>query len=660
MSQTLPNAPMPAEMELIYDLFRKLLTKPAEFPISFSLDGTLISGLPLHGMVKRRRIDTNIDEITFESIIKDAGIRVLIEMTLYKDYPVLEWVVWLKNEGDQPTPLIENLKAMDMDLEGTDPVLHHFKGDFYDISGFEPFKVPLDPGVKKELAPVGGRACDHEFPYYRIAFKDHGYTLAVGWPCQWASSFEGKDGGVHIEVGQQTVSLKLNPGEKIRTPRVTLLGWQRGNERAINLWRRWFLAHILPRHDGQPLKPYIVGHGADEHEEFTGATERNQIEWIEKFNRLQIPFDVWWIDAGWYPCMSSDGERRWWETGTWKPDPERFPKGFKPISDKLHGQDGQLLIWFEPERVRPGTELDQEHPELLLSSDVDDNKLLNLGDSKARTWVTGRILDTIKDGGIDVYRQDHNFPPLSRWQANDAEDRKGMNENLYVQGYLDFWDELLFENPSLWIDSCSAGGRRNDLETMRRSVPLHYTDYGYGDHAVKLAFQRTMHEWIPYFKEFTLSWDKHKPTRWNEEEDSFGFHCGMAPMLFPTFDIKRDDYDFELIRKMIGVWKQIADLVLYGDYYALTPFHKSASQWVAKQFDSPSEGRGYVQAIRLQECEESSLTVRLHAIDLSSEYELVNPETGETLEVSGKNLADKGLTVSLEKRQGQIWIYRRM
>ena len=42
---------------------------------------------------------------------------------------------------------------------------------------------------------------------------------------------------------------------------------------------------------------------------------------------------------------------------------------------------------------------------------------------------------------------------------------------------------------------------------MRRSVPLHYTDYGYGDHPVKLAFHHTLYEWIPYFKECTLSWD---------------------------------------------------------------------------------------------------------------------------------------------------------
>jgi alpha-galactosidase len=169
-----------------------------------------------------------------------------------------------------------------------------------------------------------------------------------------------------------------------------------------------------------------------------------------------------------------------------------------------------------------------------------------------------------------------------------------------------------------------------------------------------------MFEWIPYFKEFTLSWDMGERERWNKEEDSFGFHCGMAPMIFPTFDIKRDDYDYECIRKMLGVWKRVADLILFGDFYALTPFHKDAKQWVARQFDRQNEGYGFVQAIRLQECDQPSLTVKVKAIDAAAEYTLENPETGETMEVSGKRLAEQGLTIAVDKRQGQIWIYRKL
>ena len=331
----------------------------------------------------------------------------------------------------------------------------------------------------------------------------------------------------------------------------------------------------------------------------------------------------------------------------------------KAISDRLAEAGAKLLVWFEPERVRPGTGLDKEHPEWLLQCKDSDDKLLNLALPACRRWLTDHVCKLIEDNGIGIYRQDHNFPALPRWRENDAEDRQGMNENLYVQGYLQYWDDLLARNPGLWIDSCSSGGRRNDLETMRRSVPLHYTDYGYGNHPVKLAFHRTMFEWIPYFKECTLSWDVNGEDRYDGRVDSFSFHCAMVPMIFPTIDIKREDYDFAAFRKMIGVWRKVVDMVLHGDYYRHTPFHLDARKWVALQFDCPKKSCGLLQGIRLQDCEEETLTIQPDAIDAEELYSFENPETGERKEIAGADLVRDGFTFQLPKRSGAIWVYRK-
>ena len=46
-----------------------------------------------------------------------------------------------------------------------------------------------------------------------------------------------------------------------------------------------------------------------------------------------------------------------------------------------------------------------------------------------------------------------------------------------MTGYLAFWDELRRRHPGLLIDTCASGGRRNDLETLRRAIPLWRADY---------------------------------------------------------------------------------------------------------------------------------------------------------------------------------------
>jgi hypothetical protein len=80
--------------------------------------------------------------------------------------------------------------------------------------------------------------------------------------------------------------------------------------------------------------------------------------------------------------------------------------------------------------------------------------------------------------GLDWYREDMNGGgPCPAWRKNDAPDRQGITENLYVQGHLAFWDELRRRHPRLRIDSCASRGRRNDLETMRRAVPLLRSDF---------------------------------------------------------------------------------------------------------------------------------------------------------------------------------------
>ena len=91
--------------------------------------------------------------------------------------------------------------------------------------------------------------------------------------------------------------------------------------------------------------------------------------------------------------------------------------------------------------------------------------------------ITDRIDRIIKENGIDLYRQDFNMDPLPLWQSGDAPNQRGMTENGHVAGYMAFWDELQRRNPNMLIDSCASGGRRNDMESVRRSIPLLRSDY---------------------------------------------------------------------------------------------------------------------------------------------------------------------------------------
>ena len=174
-------------------------------------------------------------------------------------------------------------------------------------------------------------------------------------------------------------------------------------------------------------------------------------------------FDYWWTDAGWYAT-----DKDWYNgVGTWEPDPKRYPKGLKEVTDHAHRLGMKYVVWFEPERVAPGTWLDRNRPQWLLGRDG-GMKLLNLGNEEARRWLTDHIHKLLVEQGIDLYRQDFNIEPLSLWRGGDAPGRAGMTEMKYLMGYLAYWDELHRRHPGMLIDTCASGGRRLDLETLRR------------------------------------------------------------------------------------------------------------------------------------------------------------------------------------------------
>lgn len=312
----------PEDMSKHRALVSTFFSTPNHVPVSFVYNNKVITGIPADWdpETHERRIDANIVEFVYKGIDRKTGLSIRVECTQYDDYPVMEWVAWFTNEGVKPTPILRDIRVMDGIIVGSSAVLYHCNGDFYSADGYKVTETPIKAGEALSFAPNGGRPCDGAFPYYRILFDGWGLSIAIGWPAQWSARFEGRKEGVYIQAGQELTHLRLLPGETLRTPRITLLTWTGDITRGVNLWRRWYRAHVLPRTNGQPIKPLLACAATDEGEEFTAATEENQIRYIDKFINTGIKPDVWWIDAGWYPCYNQSHERKWPITGSWEPD----------------------------------------------------------------------------------------------------------------------------------------------------------------------------------------------------------------------------------------------------------------------------------------------------------------------------------------------------
>jgi alpha-galactosidase len=356
------------------------------------------------------------------------------------------------------------------------------------------------------------------------------------------------------------------------------------------------------------------------------------------------------MDAGWYPCKDD-----WTQVGTWEPDSLRFPRGLRAVADHAHASGLKLVVWFEPERVTPGTWLYDQHPEWLLGKES-GTKLLNLGNPQARHWLTDQVDKLLTEQGIDLYRQDFNIDPLGYWRANDPPDRQGLTELHHVEGYLAYWDELRRRHPDLLIDSCASGGRRNDLETLRRAVPLLRSDYQsfQGDPAYAVGNQGHTYGlalWLPYFGQGVY---------YNPRQLVYNARSHFCPGFGFCCDVRKPGADWGQIRAVAEEWRQVAPL-FFGDYYPLTPYRLDADTWMAWQFDRPDRGDGMIQVFRRGGSAYESARFPLRGLAPEANY-LVQAidEPGKSTACSGRELTEQGLRIVISNApSATILLYRR-
>ena len=639
-------------------------------PISYVYDGKYCVGMPQNSSVARRFVDANIIETVMTGTLDDS-LQIKAECLTYRDYPVVEWTVYFAGIGCEKTKILSDVSAINTTFMGEKPVLLYNSGDFCSPDSYTASRLEFAKDVTFSQKPNGGRPSDGAFPYQRLMFENFGVNISIGWPGQWWCEYGGEDGSVAVKAGQETVSTYIAPGEVFRTPRMTIMVFEGDETRGANLWRRWFNAHVTPRQKGQMLKPRSVVCENNGGIEFQEAAEDNQLSSIAYAKENLPGVKMWWIDAGWYPCKNADGKKEWPLTGDWIPDPDRFPNGFAPVGKACKDAGMDFLVWFEPERVHKDSKMRKEHPEWMLAKKSEDNwsYLLNLANPECHKWLCETISKLIIESGINCYRQDFNFEPLKYWRENEEEDRKGMLENLYIQGYLAYWDYLLMNVPDLWIDSCSSGGRRNDMETMRRSVPLHPTDYGYGYHHINQAFRHTLHSWIPYTRSWTGSWDKDNEYYRHDDYympdapslDNFKLVNGFGSLSFiaGVGELKALSDKLPYVRKMHGIWEKFSEIQLCGDFYALTENHRDNAKWTVFQFDCPETGEGAFQALRNNQAKDESMTVMPHGFCDGAKYVFENEETGETFEICGCEINKAGITFRQPLRSGAIWFYRK-
>lgn len=638
-------------------LFESIMKSPANLPVTYTF-------------AEKKHIGFSEDFILTSSSVNSDGnkkhgiitgrlneLDVSIKLTLYSDYNGIDWSVKFENNGECISPVLSDLCCADITFSGEHPILDGIYGDGgVDESGaYAPYSFDLSENSSPvHMEPTTGRGTYNYFPYFHLLFGNRGVFLAVGWPIMWKTDVIPQKDGARFVAGQANIATTIEPGETVCSPSITLLFHEgRDTDAAANHWRHWFMDCVERKPGDHDFAPQISGGTSWLYNEMKDATDDNQIDAMKQYIDRKIPISYWWMDAGWYFRTGHEALTTWLHTGTWMVDTNRFPSEFAAISDYGSQHGVKTLLWFEPEMVRlDWKDHDEENgiPYKYMLVDY----LCDFGNPEFSDWVFNRFTSILDKGKISLYRQDYGVNPADAFHHTDKPGRVGIRENLYAQGYYAFWDRLIERYPDMMIDSCAAGGGRNDIESMRRAVPLHKTDHDYSNQDDKQSMHQSLFAWLPYFGSCSTG-----PSDCRRI-DEYTMMSNFAPWIALTCNVYSDALDWNCIYRNTMLWQDIKEY-FRADYYPLTPWSRGNTSWRGWEFYDPETGSGFFQLFRPENADEFSRSVRLKALEPFSKYELWNRTDNSRLIISGESLLHEGISIIMDKpRSAVLYTFKRL
>ncbi len=566
---------------------------------------------------------------------EEKGLEVKVETTIFEENAICQWAVYIKNTGAGNSGVISDFYALDYGFETGDAELYYSMGSNTAASDFSLIRKNLT-SFERHFSGVDGKPTEKYLPYFNISGENYGMLLGIGWTGQWDATISESRGVTNITARQENLAAYLLPNEEIRSPLVSVSFYNNDNPlKGFNLFRNWIMNCVYPENVTQ--NHYTVMEIAGP---MSTRTSDEIIGILDSFDAAVFnETDAFWMDAGWYSYNEG-----WYDgVGNWTVDTSRYDNGIIELSSYAKEKGLGHVLWYEPERVYRDTvfyNVASEHEQWLIDIG-DDNYMWNLADEDAFDFYCEYLLNSMRENGVTIYRQDFNFPALDYWKTADEQyydGRTGIAENHYVTNLYRFLDHLAENIDGLIIDNCASGGKRLDLEMTYRSIPFWRSDYNCSVHTdlfdATQAHTYGLSFWLPI-----------SGTALNMTSE-YSSRSAILPLMLmdfyahqvPTFNFFHEQRD-----------------LMTGNYYPLDFGSFDNDEMHAMQYSAEDGLSGTAFVYKRAKVKDTEYNVVLNGLVNTATYEVYdfdNPEKIYTL--TGEELMSDGFTLDLPEGEKAV------
>jgi len=570
----------------------------------------------------------------------ESGFQATLCVTVHENPAACELRWEFASAPDKPSGLISAVRSIDFSTPARDGQVSLFSssggltGNFSGTSERTGFQTQTAPLGKKTLASTGGRSSNGNLPFFMLSGMSGGLNLACGvaWSGQWKcdAAYDGVRKEARIVAGIDPCEFRIPAGERIAMPGALLVPFTGDTNDGTNALRSVLRAHFAAHLDGHPTLPPV---SFNSWFVFTNNVNGQMLCDLADA-AADLGLDYFCLDSGWFDGDFPEG------VGNWTISATKFPNGLRAVADHVHQAGMKFGLWFEPERVANGTRWQHEHPEWLLGKN-----LLNLCEPGVRTLILDMMSGIINDVGVDWIRFDFNIDPLDSWLKSEGPEQHGLCQLRYISGLYALLDELMRRHPTLFIEQCAGGGRRIDLETIRRGH-----SFWKSDETVDLPILRFHETGANCF--LPGGFLNTNYCRFRSQSDILALFGG--PLGFGLDFRALEPQQKDAVRLAIAAYKQTRRFI-NEDYYPLFDQSTSQGDWIGWQFMDPSTREGFLLVYRPAASPYGNATVSLRGLASGGAYVLKNLISGEERTLNaGTGVSE--CTFGLEKDAAQVWL----
>lgn len=440
-----------------------------------------------------------------------------------------------------------------------------------------------------------------------------------------------------IIIGMSDFDFKfeLKAGEEFDTPKV-FCGFTQGFGDMSRQMNKFAIDYVLPKTFNN--KPLPILYNSWEATEFD-VNCQNQSALAEI--AAQIGVELFVMDDGWFGKRNNDRAG----LGDWFVNKEKFPNGLDELISKVNKLGMDFGIWVEPEMVNRDSDLYRTHPDWAYhfdtrySCELRNQLVLNMTRKEVQEYIFNCLNHLLSNHNIKYIKWDMNRP-FSEVGAENL-DCQQMLWYLHTKAVYDIVDKLKELHPDVAFESCASGGGRADYGAL-----MHYDQVWTSDNTDgidRMVIQKgysllrpikTMRAWVTDIAGIN------KPCSLD-----FRFNIAMQGSLGIGGDLtKYSDEDIEICKKNVALYKEIRNLVQFGNLYRLMDIDEDEVLFNQYVNEDKTESVAFIAANGTR-FYKKSIPMRFDGLDENKRYTLTLND--KTYNKSGAYLMNIGIDLEI-------------